>query len=120
MSPTIVFDEEGAILCVGAAGGSRIVTATEQVALYTLTLGLDPADAIVAPRIHHQGNPNTLRTEEFAPLNDALIARLVARGHDHETVHHVAVVQMIRLGRGDQPRLMAASDPRKGGEPRGR
>ena len=120
MSPTIVFDDEGAVLCIGAAGGSRIVTATEQVALSTLTHGLDPAEAIRAPRIHHQGMPNTLRSEEFAPLSEALIERLVARGHAHETVHHVAVVQMIRVGRGSEPRLMAVSDPRKGGEPRGR
>src|SRR5690606_32561724 len=33
MSPTIVFDDEGPVLCIGASGGSRIPSAVEQVAL---------------------------------------------------------------------------------------
>ena len=35
MSPTIVLENGKPALCVGAAGGSRIVTATQQVAMNT-------------------------------------------------------------------------------------
>ena len=44
MSPTIIFDEANRpILCAGASGGSRIITATEQVALFVLLFGLRAA-----------------------------------------------------------------------------
>ncbi len=118
MSPTIVFQGDRPVLCVGAAGGSRIVTATQQVALNHLVRGMDSREAISAPRIHHQGHPNTLRSEEFAPLSEATIAALVARGHQHETIGNVATVQAIRMH--EDGRLVAASDPRKGGRPAGR
>lgn len=119
MSPTIVLDDEGPVLCVGASGGSRIVTAVQQVALRTLLFGEPLPAAVAAPRIHHQGMPNQLRTEEFAPLEPALLAALVARGHVHEPIRNVATVQAIHIRRGGGPRLVAASDPRKGGRPAG-
>ncbi|MEM7446960.1 MAG: gamma-glutamyltransferase [Myxococcota bacterium] len=118
MSPTIVFDARGPVLCVGAAGGSRIITATEQVALNLLVLGMEPGEAIAAGRVHHQGDPNRLRVEEFAPLSDAWSADLEARGHALQEVHHNAVVQLIYIDR-ERGRLIAASDPRKGGAPAG-
>ena len=117
MSPTIVFDDEGPVLCLGAAGGSRIVTATQQVAMNQLLFQMEPHEALEAPRIHHQAVPNELRTEEVAPMDEARLAGLLARGHAHRPIHNVANVQLIRMRNG---RLIAASDPRKGGRPAGR
>ena len=120
MTPTIVFDEGGRpVLCVGAAGGSRIVTATQQVAWHTLVRGLDPREALAHPRVHHQGVPNTLRVETEQPLAPAIVAQLRARGHVIEEVSHSAIVQLIRIRYDGGPRLTAASDPRKGGLPAG-
>ncbi len=119
MTPTIVFDAEGPVLAIGASGGSRIVTATEQVAWHTLVRGLDPYDALNHPRVHHQGFPNVLRTEETNPQGDQVLTALDARGHPRETARHSAVVQLIRVNRGEGPRLIAVSDPRKGGRPAG-
>ncbi len=118
MSPTIVFRDGRPQLCLGAAGGSRIVTATQQVALHQLLFRMPPDRALAHPRIHHQARPNQLRTEEVAELNPALLRALVARGHVHEPIHNVANVQLIRILRDGT--LVAASDPRKGGRPAGR
>ena len=122
MSPTIILDGEGRpILCAGAAGGSRIVTAIQQVAMNQLLMGLSVEEALAAPRIHHQGHPNALRVEEFAPLPEALLDRLVTRGHEPDSIRNVANVQTIRIVRTDDGvRLIAGSDPRKGGRPAGR
>lgn len=121
MSPTIVFDDRGPVLCIGAAGGSRIPTATEQVALRILVRGEAPGDATRAPRVHHQGEPGTLRTERFAPMPPPVLASLGARGHALDLLDNVAVVSLVRIERGDRgTRLVAVSDVRKGGRPAGR
>lgn len=136
MSPTIIFDEHGPVLCLGASGGSRIVTAIQQVALNHLVFEMSLDQAVAAPRVHHQGLPDTLRTEEIAPMDPAVIEALVSRGHSHELISNVAVVQAISIaspsareehlsanalsGGSEEPRLVAVSDPRKGGQPAGR
>jgi gamma-glutamyltranspeptidase/glutathione hydrolase len=121
MSPTIVFEGELPILCVGGSGGSRIVTATEQVALFQLLFGDDAGAAVRRARIHHQGMPTTLSHE--AHLAPALVASLRARGHAVVSVETSANVQTIRIRRdastGAITALDAASDNRKDGEPRG-
>ena len=119
MSPTIVLENGKPALCVGAAGGSRIVTATQQVAMNILLHGLSAGDAVAAPRIHHQGAPPALRVETVAPLDSSLEDALRARGHEIESIHHVANVQVIQIERSPARRLHAASDPRKGGRPAG-
>lgn len=120
MSPTIVLENGEPVLCVGASGGSRIVTATQQVAMNVLLHGMDAAEAVAAPRIHHQAIPAALRVEKIAPLDSTLQEALVARGHTIEPIHNVANVQAIVIDRSGERRLHAASDPRKGGRPAGR
>ena len=122
MSPTIVFANDQPVLCIGASGGSRIVTATEQVALSVLARGQTLEQAIKAPRVHHQGQPDTLRTEEFSPLDESFAQALRALGHDIQPIRNVAVVQAIQVHRdadGHVVNLEAAADPRKGGQPAG-
>jgi len=119
MSPTIVFHGDEVALCIGASGGSRIVTATEQVAMNVLLHGMSAEQAVSAPRIHHQGEPDTLRVEDVAPLDPALQDALRARGHRIEPVHNVATVQLIAIERSPERSLHAVSDPRKGGRPAG-
>lgn len=119
MSPTIVFKDGKPVLCVGASGGSRIVTATQQVAMNILLLGMDAGHAVNAPRIHHQGFPEKLRVETMMPLDDSLQDDLRARGHVIEPIRNVANVQAIQIVTEPERRLHAASDPRKGGSPAG-
>ncbi|MGF1468504.1 MAG: gamma-glutamyltransferase [Sandaracinaceae bacterium] len=119
MAPTIVLDADGPALCVGASGGSRIPTALEQVAYFVLVAGDTPEEAIARPRVHHQGEPESLQHEGELPAE--LEARLAARGHRLAEMRYSAVVQAIQVDdEGPRRTLRAASDPRKGGRPAGR
>lgn len=120
MSPTIVLRGNDPVLCVGASGGSRIVTATQQVAMNVLLHGMSAGEAVAAPRIHHQGVPEALRVEKIAPLSPELRDALRGFGHAIEPIHNIANVQAIEIERTPERRLDAASDPRKGGRPAGR
>lgn len=121
MSPTIVFKNRQPVLCIGAAGGSRIVTAVQQVAWHTLVRGLAARDAVRHPRVHHQGTPDVLRVEQDSPLTRVDEMSLEARGYDLEAVPYSAVVQAIHIeGKGRHRKLHAISDPRKIGQPAGK
>jgi gamma-glutamyltranspeptidase / glutathione hydrolase len=70
MSPTIVTDPAGRLfLVVGGRGGPRIISSTLEVILNAIDYHMTLADAIRAPRIHHQGLPDTLRVDNggFVP-----------------------------------------------------
>lgn len=118
MSPTLVFHGDEPVLCIGGSGGSRIPTAVEQVALYVLHDGMHPAQAVIAPRVHHQVDPEQVDARD---VPEAMLAELAARGHRVAPTQWAAHVQAIRLVRGEDGTrtLQAASDPAKGGEPRG-
>ncbi|MCA9608859.1 MAG: gamma-glutamyltransferase, partial [Myxococcales bacterium] len=121
MSPTIVFEGDRPVMCAGAAGGSRIITATEQVLLFSLLFGDTAGEAMARRRVHHQAVPNTLYYE--AGTDEAMVAALAARGHEVSELDHSAVVQAIRIVYGEDgsvAQIQAASDPRKGGRPAGR
>ncbi|MEZ4253160.1 MAG: gamma-glutamyltransferase [Polyangiales bacterium] len=122
MSPTIVLDGEGRpVLAVGAAGGSRIVTATQQVAMNVVLFGMSGGDAMAAPRVHHQAHPNELRVESEHPLDAGVREGLVRRGHTIDETDHLATAQAIAIVHEENGvRLEAACDPRKGGRPAGR
>jgi gamma-glutamyltranspeptidase len=120
MSPTIVFDGALPVLCVGGSGGSRIVTAVEQVALFQLLLGDDAGAAVRRPRVHHQGEPATLSHEQA--LDPRIALGLATRGHVLAPVEVSANVQTIRIhhdAAGAVTALDAASDLRKDGAPAG-
>jgi len=117
MSPTIVFKDGAPVLCVGGSGGSRIVTAVEQVALYVLHDGMHPAQAVTAPRLHHQAEPEQVDARDLPP---DVTAELVARGHTVKATQWAAHVQAVRIGPPGAEHLAAASDPQKGGLPAGK
>ncbi len=81
MSPTIVLDSAGAVLLViGGRGGPRIISSTLQVIVNVLDHGMSLADALAAPRIHHQAWPDTLRYEPDG-LTAGAVDSLRAMGH---------------------------------------
>ena len=81
MSPTIVLDKDGSVLLVvGAAGGPRIITTTTEVILNVIEHNMSLADAMRAPRLHHQSLPDTLMVERGA-LSAAATDSLRAMGH---------------------------------------
>lgn len=117
MSPTIILDKTGRVIAVaGASGGPRIISGTAQVLLRIMS-GASAAEAVAAPRYHHQWLPDALRLETndaHAP-QPALIKALEAKGHTLDPVGRVSAVQAIRWdpNRNDWD---GASDPRKGAD----
>lgn len=64
MTPTIVLSPNDSVyLVVGARGGPRIITSTSQVILNVIDHHMTLADAMSAPRLHHQSLPDTIRLE---------------------------------------------------------
>jgi gamma-glutamyltranspeptidase / glutathione hydrolase len=81
MAPTIVLDSAGQVfLVVGGRGGPRIVTSTAAVIINAIDYRMDLADALAAPRIHHQGFPDLLRYERNG-LTGAVRDSLTALGY---------------------------------------
>jgi gamma-glutamyltranspeptidase/glutathione hydrolase len=101
MSPTIVLDPRGKLLLVaGSRGGPRIITSTTQVIMNVLDYRMSLADAMSAPRLHHQALPDTLRVEEhgLAPaVNDSLQA-MGYRTYVGGTVGRVNALMRVRGG----------------------
>ncbi len=110
MSPTIVLGKDGVELVAGAAGGPRIVSTTLELLVRVLVFGQDAAQAVKAPRVHHQWEPDVLLYEpEFPPQT---IRALETKGHATRAVHDLAKANLIVRTRS---RLDAAADPRSGG-----
>jgi gamma-glutamyltranspeptidase/glutathione hydrolase len=53
-------------MVLGSPGGSRIITITLQTALNMIDHGMQPQEAVDAPRIHHQWLPDVVYAEPFA------------------------------------------------------
>ena len=79
MTPTIVLKGGKPFLVTGSPGGSRIITAVLQVITNVIDFHMPVAEAVSAPRLHHQWQPDEVLVEPgFSP--DVLDA-LKARGH---------------------------------------
>lgn len=114
MSPTIVLGDSGVELVAGAAGGPRIVSATLQILLDVLVFGLDARQAVEAPRIHHQWEPDELFYESGLP---AEVARSLDKiGHTTKPRLDIGKANVILRS---EAGLDAAADPRSGGAPSG-
>jgi len=66
MSPTIVTKDGKPFMVIGSPGGSRIITITLEAILNVVDFGMDISQAVNAPRIHHQWQPDTVYLEPFA------------------------------------------------------
>ena len=112
MTPSIVLDPEGRVLMlVGTPGGPRIITMVYHVISNVIDHHMPLPEAVVAPRMHHQGLPDTLRVERggFPP---ATLDSLRARGHAIGLGGYWGDVEaIIRSPTGWQ----GVSDPRRGG-----
>lgn len=117
MTPTIVERPDGRPwLVLGSPGGSTIVTTVFQLVSHVVDGGMELADAVAAPRVHHQWPPavpgrDALRTERdprFA-LPAAELAALGALGYAIEAKGALGNVQALAIEAG---RVAGAPDPR--------
>lgn len=116
MTPTIVLDPQGRLfLVVGAPGGPRIITAVYHAISNVIDHHMSLAQAIEAPRGHHQALPDTLMLERggFAP---AVIDSLRAMGHAVREWGYHALVMGIERGPAG---WIGVADPRSGGNAAG-
>ena len=121
MSPTLVTFPNGSFyVAVGAAGGSRIITATVQNLWHVLDQNMTMPQALAQPRLHDQLVPNQVNFEypvvqdgvERFGYDNETVAFMAARGHN---VTWIAPGQstaqgLRRLGNGT---FEAAGEPRQ-------
>jgi gamma-glutamyltranspeptidase/glutathione hydrolase len=116
MSPTIVLGRDGTLLLVvGSRGGPRIITSTSQVILNVLDYRMTLADAMSAPRVHHQALPDSL-TIERGGVSPAVLDSLRAMGYGVATSRGIGLVNAVMRVTGGYE---GVSDPRSSGRPVG-
>jgi len=81
MSPTIVTRDGKVVMVVGTPGGSTIITSVLQVLLRVLDQRESLADAVAAPRVHHQWLPDIVFYEQNPMPLPVLIDELKAQGY---------------------------------------
>jgi gamma-glutamyltranspeptidase/glutathione hydrolase len=113
MAPTLAFayEDERLVLAIGAAGGSRLRTALVTVASLVLDLGLDPQEAVAAPRVHPTGT--TIHAEPG--VDEQALDLLEERGWHvrrwAERHHYFGGVSLVaRNGAAGDPRRDGAAD----------
>ncbi|MDQ3996689.1 MAG: gamma-glutamyltransferase [Gemmatimonadota bacterium] len=112
MSPTIVLSPGDSLLLVlGARGGPRIITGTSQVIINVIDHRMTLADAMSAPRLHHQALPDTLR-HEMHGLTTAVIDSLSRMNWGVGPTGGVGLVNAIMRVPGG---YHGVADPRSGG-----
>ncbi|XP_050415979.2 glutathione hydrolase 1 proenzyme [Patella vulgata] len=116
MCPAIAVDKSGMVkLVIGAAGGSRITTATAYAAMNVLWFGKNIKQSIDARRLHHQLLPPYISYE--TGFNVHIMNGLKQKGHNITEVKlGSSIVQGITQ---HDHKLYANCDFRKGGEPAG-
>jgi len=113
MSPTIVLRRGQPVIAVGAAGGPKIISAVLMELVAMIDLQKTPAEALAAPRIHHQWSPDELMVENR--LDVPLKRSLQERGHVVRELNALSVSHIVARG-ADGKTFIGAADPRSGGK----
>jgi gamma-glutamyltranspeptidase/glutathione hydrolase len=116
MSPTIVLSPGDSLLLVlGARGGPRIITGTSQVIINVIDHRMTLADAVSAPRLHHQALPDTIRHEQNG-LDPTVVDSLTRMSWGVGPTGGVGLVNAIMRVQGG---YHGAADPRSSGKAAG-
>ncbi|MEG4287040.1 gamma-glutamyltransferase [Microcoleus sp. A006_D1] len=116
MTPVIVTENGKFRLAAGAPGGSTIITTVLQIVLNVLVYDMNVGDAVSAPRVHHQWQPDRLRVERGG-FDAATLAELRRRGH--QIVERDGWGNANAIGLTGDGWLEGAADRRGEGEARG-
>ncbi|MEA2732401.1 MAG: gamma-glutamyltranspeptidase / glutathione hydrolase, partial [Acetobacteraceae bacterium] len=105
MAPTIVLKGDGlkhgpVEMVLGSPGGPRIITAIVETILNIIDYGMDPQEAVDAPRLHHQWMPDVLYAEPFAisPDTRPLLEQMGYRIQQQKPSGAVALIASGTLG----------------------
>ena len=88
MSPTVVAQDGVPLFATGTPGGRTIINTTMQTILNVIDHGMNIAQAIEAPRIHHQWLPDNVRFEAWGFSPDTL-ALFETYGHEIDTTRSI-------------------------------
>ena len=116
MTPTIVLKDGKPFLITGSPGSRRIITAVLQVILNVIDFHMSIADAVSAPRLHNQWQPDETYAEPG--FDAAVLDALRARGHNIvATAPHTAAnsIEVIPKGEFSPQGYMGAADRRTRG-----
>src|SRR6266852_3119416 len=114
MTPTIVLREGKLYMVLGSPGGPTIINTVLEVFVNVIDFGMNIADAVDAPRFHHQWMPDVLYMETgFSPDT---IALLKTRGYNIKTINAQGEVAAIMSENGW---LEGSADPRTEGTAKG-
>ncbi len=81
MTPTIILSKGKPYMALGARGGSKIITSVTQTIINHRIFGMSVTEAVRAPRIHHQWQPDVLYIEQ-GTLNINVMQDLISIGHN--------------------------------------
>lgn len=119
MTPSIVVGPDDRLqMVVGAPGGPTIITAVYHVISNVIDHGMSLADAVSAPRTHHQALPDVIQ-HEVDGIIDTERAKLVAMGHilaQYDWGRFMANVNALRR---TADGWEGVADPRLGGTAKG-
>jgi gamma-glutamyltranspeptidase/glutathione hydrolase len=110
MTPTIVEKDGHPVLVLGSPGGPRITTAVLETIANIVDFGMDPRQAVAAPRFHHQWLPDALYYERDG-LPTATLKALAARGYKLVEQAPWGAVELIAIG--PDGRFVGVNDPRR-------
>lgn len=96
MTPTIVMKNNRIYMILGSPGGPRIITSVLQTILNLIDYDISPTEAVNAPRIHFQAQPDVVFLETNA-LPENTISELEKMGYDVEQQSTWSAVEAIIL-----------------------
>jgi gamma-glutamyltranspeptidase/glutathione hydrolase len=114
MSPTVIEDDHGLFMVVGGRGGPQIITEVWQTISNVIDFGMPVAEAVAAPRVHHQHLPDSVVVEDKA-ITPEVAEQLRTMGYTLEIGKpegiYGAANAIVRTPSG----WAGAADPRTGG-----
>lgn len=116
MTPVVVTRDGELVMAAGSPGGSTIITTVLQVVLNVLEYKMNVAEAVSAPRFHHQWLPDRLILETDG-FSEEAVKELQRRGHNIEMWDGWGNANAVVVT--ERGILEGAADPRGEGEVRG-
>ena len=80
MTPTFLVKDGKLAMVIGSPGGPTIITTVLQVIINVVDHEMNIAEAIAAPRIHHQWLPDEIQAETGS-VSEPVLRGLIAKGH---------------------------------------
>ncbi|RJS93087.1 gamma-glutamyltransferase [Salinisphaera sp. Q1T1-3] len=111
MSPSMVLDDDELYMVTGSPGGSTIISTTLESMLNVIDFGMNIQQAVNAPRLHNQWQPDHTKVEP-GYLTDQTRQALESMGHEFDVVQSWGADEAI-LRDPDTGRLQGANDRRR-------